>query len=126
MANFRKIRLKDLLNPTKWAAVADAYAKKFQGVSLELCEEVDFLQHTDKELAHDLAASKGVTIPYCEMVVYRASKCGDCVANGSCLHCGCSCPANMLARGNSCSKDKWKSVRNDDEWKQFKKKNNIQ
>lgn len=110
--DYRKIRLKDVLSPKKWAIVADAYAKKFQGVSLELCEEVMMLHHMgDTDMAHNLAKSVGQSVKYCEVVVSRADACRPCVENGSCLHCGCSMPEAMFSMENECSEGKWKEVK---------------
>lgn len=121
--NIRKIRFKDVINPKKWGAVLEAYEKKFVGgITLEFCEEVDLLSYTDIELAHNLALTKDTTVEYCQMVVYRANKCRDCVDAGSCVHCGCSTPENMYARSNWCSAGKWPAHKDDQEFIEHKKK----
>lgn len=121
--NIRKIRAKDILNPKKWAAVIEAYNKKYiGGITLEFCQEVDLLSYTEPEFAYNLALSKGTTVEYCQMVVYRAEKCADCVEAGSCLHCGCTCPENMYARGNWCSAGKWPAHDSDEDFVEHKKR----
>lgn len=121
--NIRKIKFLDIINPRKWKAILEAYEKKFiGGISLEFCEEVDMLYHTEPELAHNLAATKKVSVDYCQMVVYRANKCRDCVEAGSCHHCGCTTPENMFSISNWCSAGKWPAHENEEDFKQHKKK----
>lgn len=120
-----KIRLKDIFSPRKWAAVADATTKKLvNGVTLEKCQEVDYLSEQDPEAAVALADTMDVSVEYCQMVAYRASVCFACVQNGSCLGCGCSAPDNMYAAKNSCSEGHWQEVHSDEEWRQTRKQIN--
>jgi hypothetical protein len=120
--DIRKIKVKDIINPEKWAIVADAYAKKhIDGISLEFCEEVDAMYYMDPDIAHNLALSKGVSVEYCRMVAMRARVCRECVSAGSCVHCGCTSPENMYSMRNECSAGKWVSHKDDEDIRNYLK-----
>lgn len=118
----RKIRWKDVFSPRKWAAVADATAKKVvNGVTLERCQEVDYLSEQDPGAAVALANTMDVSVEYCQMVAYRAAQCFQCVVNGSCVGCGCTTPDNMFAAKNDCSEGFWGPIMSDADWREFRK-----
>lgn len=110
--NWRKVRIRDVINPKKWWIVLDAYIKKSRGVTLERCERAALFRFTQGEVFADFWARKvmGQNLEYAEVVVERASLCKDCVDAGSCKHCGCSCPDNMFSMKNECSGGNWGPV----------------
>lgn len=103
LRHFRKRGLRDVTNPKK----LDAY-----------------LEWVDIE-------KNGVNIPadeianYAEQITYRLKRCPDCVANGSCYHCGCNMPEKALAPCSSCSAGKWPSYLSKEEWEKYKEDNQI-
>jgi hypothetical protein len=109
--NWKKVRLRDVLNPKKWWIVVDAYIKKAEGVSLENCKQAMEIKWENGENVAEFWCQRvmGQSLKYAEKVVERAQLCAGCVENGSCLHCGCSAPENMYSMINECSAGVWPS-----------------
>jgi len=56
-----------------------------------------------------------------EQIVYRASKCPDCVKAKECKHCGCSVPGKFYVT-KSCNKgERFPDLMEKDEWETYKK-----
>lgn len=107
--NWSKVKIKDLLNPRKWWIVIDAYWRKSRGVTLENCQTAIQMKYTSGLAASDFWCRMVMKqdLEFAEMVVDRASRCPDCVEEGSCVHCGCTSPENMYSPLNSCSAGNW-------------------
>jgi len=60
-----------------------------------------------------------------EQALYRANLCQDCLANGSCVVCGCKTPHMFFSPNKKDSKGKWSTMLSSYEWEQFKSQNNI-
>lgn len=77
--------------------------------------------------------SEGLTLPaselraYSEQVVYRMSRCQDCVEAGVCKVCGCKMPEAMLAPGFHCKSEpsKFDKMLPAELWENHKKMYNI-
>lgn len=61
-----------------------------------------------------------------EQILYRLDQCkNDCVPNGKCKECGCPTKKKVFA-STSCNKGKrFPDLMNQEDWEEFKKKNNL-
>ena len=120
--DIRKIRLIDVINPIKWRAVIVSFFKRRRGVDLEFCRKaVNISNKMGESFGQIFARTKGQDLWYCELVTYRAMICSSCVNKGSCYHCGCTVPDNMLDKNNFCSATMWGPMNSQEEWEYYKK-----
>lgn len=61
-----------------------------------------------------------------QQVLYRLHVCkDDCLVNNSCVYCGCPPKKKSWAKGSCNNNERFPALMNKDDWKQFKKDNNI-
>lgn len=82
------------------------------------------------KLAYDKLV--GLPIHLQEQILYRESKCQDCVTvghkdvgPGSCKHCGCSTPGKWFVTKSCNGGERYPDLMGSEEWKKFKLDNNI-
>jgi len=56
---------------------------------------------------------------------YRVANCGDCLQNGSCLHCGCNAEGRLNGITDECSAGKWGAFLSDEEMDKFLNNNKL-
>jgi len=62
-----------------------------------------------------------LSIPhYKEQIVYRMRLCPDCLEAGKCINCSCISPELFYDRENYCSEDRWKEMKEKEEWEKEK------
>lgn len=107
--NWRKVRMRDVLNPKKWLIVLESYWLKGKGVSLDRCHRALEIEMGSGETAADFWSRRvmGISLRHAKIIADRASKCPTCVANGNCEDCGCPVPENMYSLRNECSAGNW-------------------
>lgn len=97
MANWKNIRMIDIVNPKKWwAFIIGKLLNKYVGLE------------------------------YCEQVVYRSIMCKPCVEAGSCTGCGCTMPDAIMAPNNWCSEGKWQPMMDKERWQNYKEDTGFQ
>lgn len=65
-----------------------------------------------------------VPFEFCEIVVYRAAMCRECLDAGKCLHCGCKTPDSFMVLENWCSGDNWNAT-TIEQWKDYKERTKL-
>ena len=96
---------KDIFSPSRWKAVYVWLLKK----QLKAAGENEKYLTTSELLQYS----------------YRVSKCGDCLQNGSCLHCGCNAEGRLNGISDECSAGKWGEMLTEEEMKEFLKTNEL-
>ena len=66
------------------------------------------------------------TVPYefCEIIVYRATMCRECMDAGKCINCGCKTPDNFMALANFCAGGNWDQT-TIEQWKEYKQRTGL-
>lgn len=65
-----------------------------------------------------------VPFELCEIVIYRAIMCEDCIKNFACVDCGCNMPDKMFDLEAECSLGKWDAT-TIEKWKEYKKRTGL-
>lgn len=61
-----------------------------------------------------------------EQVIWRSILCkDDCLASGKCKYCGCSVPGKLYVKKSCNNGEIFPDIMSEEEWGEFKKKNNI-
>lgn len=82
---------------------------------------LSFLEGNAKYYYHKLF---GIPQHMNEQILYRLSKCQDCLANDTCLYCGCP-PVKKAFVIESCNNgERFPDLMNKEDWEKFKEKNN--
>lgn len=63
---------------------------------------------------------------YQEQIVYRASKCSDCLEDGKCVYCGCDLPGKHYVKKSCNNGERFPDLMDEKEWEEFKEKNKIE
>jgi len=66
------------------------------------------------------------TVPFefCEIVVYRATMCRECLEAGKCVNCGCKTPDSFMVLENWCSGNNWDKT-TIEQWNEYKKRTGL-
>lgn len=68
--------------------------------------------------------AKAVPFEFCEIVIYRAIQCEECLTAGRCINCGCKTPDTFMDLKNWCSGDKWDQT-TIEQWIEYKKRTGL-
>lgn len=107
-----KYRVKDLINPLKWIAVAKfLFYKNFGGKKIKI-EDLQWQS---------------------EVIVFRGIMCQDCKKAGECVGippgetvaCGCNWIGKSTDMSMECSCGNWGPVKNKEDWEKIKTNNRI-
>ena len=102
----RKIRLIDLITPSRWRSFSISMMKKY----LESQGEIPEYSASSIEQIHYRLLVKG---------------CQPCVESGSCEHCGCMIPDRMFVLSDYCSGGHWGKFLSEEEWEKYKVTNKV-
>lgn len=107
--NWRKLRVKDIFNRTKIKVfLVGTYLTRIRPSLLKI-EAAFLVWGGESTLGNQkLTETKGVDeLNKAFNIVYRYLKCKPCMIKGSCVHCGCTTPDNIIPEKNYCSNYKW-------------------
>ena len=105
MANWRKIKLLDIINPVKWWSMIDSWLTKRYSVfaSVHVIEQIHY---------------RFLNCPAC-------LKAKACIGQGDCEGCGCDIPDKMLVLWETDDCGKWGPVLDKEEWEEYKRVNEV-
>lgn len=61
-----------------------------------------------------------------EQILYRISKCPDCIEEGKCQKCGCSVPGKFFVAKSCNEGERFPDLMDDKQWEEFKKKEGLE
>lgn len=93
--------VKDILNPKRWWMFIHSKASMWLG------------KDPDEEIA------------WAEQIVYRQSRCSQCVEAGKCVHCGCPMNELLTEKSAACSALQWGPAMSAPTWETYKESNKI-
>lgn len=94
--------LQDVLNPKRWWMFLNSKAAIAAG----------------RDTAEEIS--------WAEQIVFRMSRCPQCVAEGTCVHCKCPMDEVLTEKFAECSAKQWGVAMPAAEWSEYKKVNQIQ
>lgn len=132
--NLRKIRIRDIFSKTKWKVFLvgtyllrikpffNRVERKFllwagetslNGKDLKTGKDIKIGKEVEGEETEQIDPNALNEIEKAFNIVYRYLKCEPCMKKGSCDHCGCTCPDNIIPEKNFCSGKNWGPMRKD-------------
>lgn len=95
--------MRDVSDPTKWAAYLDGATIEKEGIHIPY----------------------GEIMAYTEQLVYRTTLCRECCDAGVCPHCGCTMPKAAMVTSKTCPKARWGAMMTAAEWQTYKQEKHI-
>lgn len=84
-----------------------------------------FVKSVELEETGVLTLTQDEIIPFAEQIVYRTIECRECYVNSKCEYCTCEFPSKMQTPEQDCPNGEWSNTMPNNEWIEYKFKNNI-
>lgn len=120
--NLRKIKIRDIFSKTKWKVFLvgtyllriKPFLNRIERKFLLWAGETSIAgKDLKKEETGQVDPNALNEIEKAFNIVYRYLTCEPCMQKGSCEHCGCTTPDNIIPEKNYCSGRHWGPMRKD-------------